>query len=119
MTELVNSLAEGFMADSIVNNRDFTRAQQFVDSVKEAKKAIRSKNPIFDNESLRNLHNYNRFTKWLIKEYGTAVFRSIEDIENFIDTTLDSIAQDTVDFEKFWKHMQLVTLEEGSSYTQS
>lgn len=109
-------LSEGFMADKIMGSRDYVRASEFVSSVKRAREWNNKEILVLRTDILKDLHNYLRFAGWIFKEYGHLPCQSKEEADKFFESTLNSICQDTLNFDKFWRYLQEVTLAEGSSY---
>jgi len=110
LPEIAELLAEGFLADRIFLNRDYDKAREYVDAIREARIMVKTGR----NLSISYLHKLVRFYDWLLLKYSEKTLRNEAEAESFILEKIEAIADNTPDFESFWGWLREITLSETS-----
>jgi hypothetical protein len=108
--EIAELLAEGFLADRIFLNREYDKAREYADAIREARIMMRTGR----NLKISYLQKLVRFYDWLLLKYGGKTFRNEAEAESFLSEKIKAIGDNTQDFESFWGWLREITLSETS-----
>jgi hypothetical protein len=110
LPEIAELLAEGFLADRIFLKREYDKAREYADAIREAREMIRTGR----NFKISHLHKLVRFYDWLLLKYGSKTFKNEAEAESFVLEKIKAIGDNTPDFESFWGWLREITLSETS-----
>jgi hypothetical protein len=107
-----NPLGEGFLADKVVGENNKELAAQYCSLFERAREIVGTGNVGLN--ALEALHRYNRFTAWIMYQYGKRECNTQEECNTFVKSKLYELITCTGDWLLFWKWLRVTTINETS-----
>ena len=108
-------LGEGFLADHIVRDKDFTNSQKFMKEIIIGREIVNGEKLV--GNPLRCLRRYKWFLEWFMLKYGKTPCKSKKEAQQLLEQTIQAIGNPSEeDWKHFWNWFRRKTLNIVSSY---